>query len=70
MDLIVIMVIVMLLLTFVPQYKRVPDYRCPRCEAFLPRLRQATSWRQMLWGGWTCRGCGCEVNRRGRKNES
>ena len=39
-----------------------PAY-CPRCGARLPRFRKPASFHQVLWGGWTCRGCGCEVDR-------
>jgi len=40
---------------------------CPGCGATLPMPRWPTSMRQFLLGGWTCRACGCEVNRRGKK---
>ena len=40
---------------------------CPRCTAALPPLRRPASVRQMLWGGWTCPSCGCEMDRRGRE---
>jgi hypothetical protein len=40
---------------------------CPRCQEPLPRERTATSWRQMLWGGWTCQSCGCEIDKWGRE---
>jgi hypothetical protein len=39
---------------------------CPKCGAKLPAIRKPTSLRQMLWGGWTCPACGCEVDRKGR----
>ena len=35
---------------------------CPRCHTPLPRVRKPTSFRQMMWGGWTCRSCGAELN--------
>lgn len=40
---------------------------CPECGAALPVVRWPTSWRQILWGGWTCKRCGAEVDRWGRK---
>jgi hypothetical protein len=40
---------------------------CPRCTSPMPPLRRPASVRQMLWGGWTCPGCGCEMDRRGRE---
>lgn len=39
---------------------------CPKCGAPVPVFRLPTSLRQVLWGGWTCRRCGCEVDRKGR----
>jgi hypothetical protein len=40
---------------------------CPRCAEPLPTIRKATSWREALWGGWTCQNCGCKVDRYGRE---
>lgn len=40
---------------------------CPRCTATMPPLRRPASVQQMLWGGWTCPSCGCEMDRRGRE---
>jgi hypothetical protein len=44
-----------------------PQKKCPECGAPLPKLRRPTNFRQFLRGGWTCRKCGCQVDRRGRK---
>jgi hypothetical protein len=41
--------------------------RCAECGAPVPKVRTPANRRQMLWGGWTCRECGCEMDRRGRK---
>ena len=38
---------------------------CPRCTTDLPLLRAPTSFKQGLFGGWTCQNCGCEIDRRG-----
>jgi endogenous inhibitor of DNA gyrase (YacG/DUF329 family) len=38
---------------------------CPNCGTPVPRFRQPTSFRQAMWGGWTCAECGTEMNRRG-----
>jgi len=38
---------------------------CPRCNADIPPIRAPTSFRQMLWGGWTCSNCGLELDRKG-----
>lgn len=40
---------------------------CPKCNEPLPQRRKPASRRQMLWGGWTCRRCGCELDRKGRE---
>ncbi len=40
--------------------------QCPSCGTALPMFRQPTSWRQRMWGGWTCPGCGAEIDRKGR----
>lgn len=40
---------------------------CPRCGASQPAARFPRSFRQMLWGGWTCKGCGCEMDKWGRE---
>jgi hypothetical protein len=43
-----------------------PKRHCPNCQESLPRLRVPTSGRQFMRGGWTCPGCGCELDRHGR----
>lgn len=40
---------------------------CPQCGTPMPKVRKPANRRQMLWGGWTCPKCGCELDRRGRK---
>jgi hypothetical protein len=40
---------------------------CPSCKKALPRLRWPRSWRQLLWGGWTCENCGTEADARGNR---
>jgi len=37
----------------------------PACGSPIPRVRQPKSWRQALWGGWTCAKCGCEIDKWG-----
>ena len=39
---------------------------CPVCGTPVPATRRPTSLRQSLWGGWTCEGCGTELDRHGR----
>jgi hypothetical protein len=43
-----------------------PVPQCPECGEQLPKVRKPANRRQMLWGGWTCPNCGCEVDRKGR----
>jgi len=40
---------------------------CPRCETVLARIRVPRSFRQAMWGGYTCSGCGCEVEKWGKE---
>ena len=54
-------VVMILVVAFLPRRK------CPTCGEPLPRLRVPTSRRQLWHGGWTCPGCGCELDRQGRK---
>ena len=55
--------VVLLIALFMPRPK------CPGCGEQMPRFRKPANRRQMLWGGWTCSQCGCEVDRRGNKVE-
>jgi hypothetical protein len=43
---------------------------CPDCGLQMPKFRTPHSLRQALWGGWTCRDCGCEMDKWGQKIES
>jgi hypothetical protein len=40
--------------------------QCAGCGAKLPTIRKPANVRQALWGGWTCRNCGCEMDKWGR----
>jgi hypothetical protein len=40
---------------------------CPKCEEPLPAVRVPKNFRQTLWGGTTCEGCGCEVDKWGKE---
>ena len=42
---------------------------CPRCGEKSPSIRKPMSLRQVLWGGWTCPKCGCEIDKWGREEE-
>lgn len=38
---------------------------CTRCGTRQRAVRMPTSFRQMMWGGWTCKECGCEMDKYG-----
>jgi len=40
---------------------------CPKCGNKMPLVRNPTSTRQALWGGWTCTSCGCEMDKWGKE---
>jgi len=40
---------------------------CPECGMPVPRFRRPTSFRQAVWGGWTCSECGTEMDRYGKE---
>lgn len=42
-------------------------HNCPRCGSPLPRFRFPTSVPQLLYGGSTCKQCGCEVDSTGHE---
>jgi hypothetical protein len=39
---------------------------CPRCDNQQPKTRLPTSFRQAMWGGWSCKSCGCEMDKYGK----
>ena len=42
-----------------------PQLTCPKCNAPLPKLRKPESFKQLLWGGYTCKTCGAQLTARG-----
>jgi ribosomal protein S27E len=38
---------------------------CPNCQNPQPIFRKPTSVKQMMFGGWTCKACGAEINKYG-----
>ncbi len=40
---------------------------CPKCGTPVPMFRVASSFRQMLWGGWTCSKCSTEMDKFGNE---
>jgi hypothetical protein len=43
------------------------EVSCPRCSKLLPKVRKPRSFRESIWGGWTCPNCGVEVDKWGRQ---
>jgi hypothetical protein len=48
-------------------FKGLAGTDCPRCGASLPPAQFPKTFRQALWGGWTCDDCGCEIDKWGRE---
>lgn len=42
---------------------------CIECGTPMPTVRKPASWRQAMWGGWTCAECGFELDKWGRPTE-
>ncbi len=40
---------------------------CPVCGTRTNSPRMPKNWRQFMWGGWTCRKCGCEIDAQGKQ---
>jgi hypothetical protein len=38
---------------------------CLKCGTAAPAIRKPASFRQFLWGGWTCAECGFELDKWG-----
>ena len=43
---------------------------CPECGDRVPMIRKPENLRQALWGGWTCKKCGTEMDKYGHKTHS
>lgn len=42
------------------------DVHCPSCGEQMPAIRVPDSIGRLLWGGWKCPQCGCEMDRWGK----
>ncbi len=51
-------------------FKGLAGAGCPECGESMPPVRVPKNMNQMLWGGWTCSECGCEVDKWGKKVET
>ncbi|HJZ56982.1 MAG TPA: hypothetical protein VKE74_18580 [Gemmataceae bacterium] len=48
-------------------FKSLAGAECPNCDAPLPAVRKPKNFQQVLWGGWTCPECGCQIDKWGRE---
>lgn len=39
---------------------------CPQCNEKQPMVRRPKGWREILLGGWTCKKCGCKMDKYGK----
>ncbi|WP_146190740.1 hypothetical protein [Polaribacter aquimarinus] len=42
---------------------------CPKCGIEQPNIRKPKGWTEILWGGNTCKNCGCKTDRFGNERE-
>lgn len=40
---------------------------CSECGSSQPYFRKPKTWKQALWGGYTCSNCGIELDKFGKK---
>ena len=45
--------------------KHLPTPSCPECGWELRVIRKPTTIKQVIWGGWTCPVCGCQIDKWG-----
>jgi len=43
---------------------------CPHCRSPQPFIREPNSFKQMMFGGYTCETCGTEIDKYGRAQEA
>lgn len=39
---------------------------CPECKERMPMLRVPDNLHQLMWGGWRCPKCGCQMDKWGK----
>ena len=42
---------------------------CPKCKTKQPQIRIPKNLREALWGGYTCKNCGCKMNKHGEERK-
>lgn len=40
---------------------------CPECQTAQPKVRKPKGLYEILWGGSTCKNCGCKMDKYGKK---
>lgn len=64
-----IAIFVVALLLFWPRQGKMginlSSVKCPKCGRRMPMIRRPANQTQALWGGWTCKHCGCEMDKYG-----
>ena len=41
--------------------------KCPECGIEQPKVRKPKGMQEILWGGSTCKECGCKMDKQGKK---
>ena len=42
---------------------------CPECNETQPKVRKPQGMQEILWGGSTCKNCGCKMDKWGVKRK-
>jgi hypothetical protein len=43
--------------------------QCPACSKSMPPIRVPKDWHELMWGGWTCPACGCQMDKWGKARD-
>jgi len=43
--------------------------KCPECLELQPLFRKPNDLYEFLWGGYTCKKCGCKMDKYGKKRD-
>lgn len=44
--------------------------KCEKCGREQPKVRKPANMQQAMWGGYTCEGCGSELDGRGKVRQT
>ena len=42
---------------------------CPKCKEEQPKIRKPRGMKEILWGGFTCKSCGCKMDKYGKERD-